>query len=153
MNQTITPITSLERADVPPPEVATELLLQESSSKMRKIFSEARAKVWTHPEQPLRKLPDGKLGVLADGSDARKTTETRIANRMRAKGSITQLAKISRRARRHRRGVQYQYIKLAEDTSDRAAHLRAGLDALAEHLNNLDDGARSEIKRRTTPRA
>ena len=152
MNQTITPITSLERADVPPPEVATELLLQEKSSKMRKIFSEARARVWMHPTQPLRKLPDGKLGVIQDGTDGRKSTEVRITSRMRAK-SITQLARISRRARRHRRGVQYQYIKLAEDTSDRAAHLRAGLDALAEHLNNLDDGARSEIKRRTTPRA
>lgn len=116
-----------------PKEVATDMLCANIplSNRQRKIFRDARAKIFVSEQQP-------------------KLWTERVARKM-AEASITQLSKWRGRILKRRRGVQnaYQKVQGQEDSSAKekllaALDLRAGL--LDVNLDALDDVVGSRTK-------
>jgi hypothetical protein len=120
-----------------PVQVATDLLctLERMTLSQRKTFLDARATSYCAIEE--KKPRDGKL--------SRKYREA----------TLLQLGKWNRRANKRRSKLQLQYevaIKLPEETTRQQVlknRLVAGLDLAAARVDQVTDGTRADLERRS----
>lgn len=159
--------------DAIPAAVATDELLsgRSTTARFRKNCMNARARVFSGGGRPLLnadlamidlKVPRRNLRAIArkqriprtgkfviDTDAAVKPDEDALVRKLGSTRSLRQLIHIRDRSRQQRRSVQYKYIKIADDTSDKANKLRAVLDALAARFEALSDAADTVIRIRT----